>query len=104
MGFLKFLVWTGCAVGLGVFLASGNIEGKTPLEHVQRAWKRHVQPTQVERVKDGLRDALDEAQEAVSDAQDAVGKTTKQAPAAPPRERISPEDRQAIDRIIAQKK
>jgi hypothetical protein len=95
MGFLKFLVWTGCAVGLGVFLATGEIEGKTPLEHLRRAWKRHAEPTRVERVKDGLRDALD-------DAKDAVQKTTKQAAA--PRERITPEDRQAIDRIIAQKK
>jgi hypothetical protein len=95
MGFLKFLVWTGCAVGLGVFLATGDIEGKTPLEHMRRAWKRHVQPARVERVKDGLREALD-------DAKDAVHKTTKQTAA--PRERITPEDREAIDRIIAQKK
>jgi hypothetical protein len=95
MGFLKFLVWTGCAVGLGVFLATGEIEGRTPLEYVQRAWKRHVQPSQVERVKDGVRDALDEAR-------DAVNRTTKQASV--PRERITPEDRAAIDRIIAQKK
>jgi hypothetical protein len=96
MGFLKFLVWTGCAVGLGVFLATGQIDGRTPLDYAQRAWKRHVQPTQVERVKGELRDALDEAR-------DAVHRTTKQAAAAP-RERITNEDRAAIDRIIAQKK
>jgi hypothetical protein len=96
MDFLKFLVWTGCAVGLGVFLATGDIEGKTPLEHVQRAWKRHVQPTEVERVKEGLRDAIDDAKDAVSQ------KTTKQ-PAAP-REHITREDREELERIIAQKK
>ncbi|PTL77910.1 hypothetical protein [Vitiosangium sp. GDMCC 1.1324] len=100
MGFLKFLVWTGCAVGLGVFLATGSIEGRTPLDYAQRAWKRHVQPSevdrQVDRVKDGVRDVLDEAR-------DAVNKTTKQAPAAP-RERITNEDRAEINRIIAQKK
>lgn len=96
MGFLRFLVWTGCAVGLGVFLATGQIDGRTPLEYVQREWKRHVRPTQVDRMKDGLRDALDEAK-------DAVNRTTKQA-AATPRERITPEDRAEIDRIIAQKK
>jgi hypothetical protein len=99
MGFLKFLLWTGCAVGLGFFLATGNIEGRSPLEYVQREWRRHVQPSQVDRqvdrVKDGLRDAYDEAR-------DAVGRTTKQ-PAAP-RERITSEDRAAIERIIAQKK
>ncbi|QRK04270.1 hypothetical protein JQX13_28820 [Archangium violaceum] len=110
MDFLKFLVWTGCAVGLGVFLATGSIEGRTPLEYAQLQWKRHVQPSevdrQVDRVKDGVRDALD-------DAKDAVNRTTKKASkqiskpaaAAPaPRERITNEDRAEIDRIIAQKK
>lgn len=95
MGFLKFLVWTGCAVGLGIFLASANVEGRTPLEHAQRAWKRHVPSSEMERMTDGLRDALDEAKEA-------VGKQTKQVSA--PREQITSEDRAAIERIIAQKK
>ncbi len=81
---------------IGVFLATGQIDGRTPLEYAQREWKRHVQPERVERVKDGLKDALDEAREA-------VGRTTKQAAAAP-RERITNEDRAAIERIIAQKK
>jgi hypothetical protein len=101
MGFLKFLVWTGCAVGLGVFLATANIDGRSPLEYAQRQWTRHVQPTQVERqvdrMKNGLSDALDEAE-------DTVKRTTKQATTAAPRERITSEDRAAIDRIIAQKK
>jgi hypothetical protein len=104
MGFLKFLVWTGCAVGLGVFLANADINGRSTLEYVQRQWKHYVQPAkvdrqvdrQVERVKDGLREAIDEAK-------GAVNRTTKQTPAAP-RERITNEDRAAIDRIIAQKK
>ena len=96
MGILKFLVWTTCAVGLGVFLARGQIEGRTPLEHMERAWKRHVQPSQVDRMKDGLRDTLDEAKEAVT-------QTTKPRPAVP-KEHITAEDRAAIQRIIAQKK
>ena len=106
MGFLKFLVWTGCAVGLGVFLATADLDGRTPLEYEQRQWKRHVQPgqveRQVERVKDGLRDAVDEAKDAVDEAKSTVNRPTKQASA--PRERITHEDRAAIDRIIAQKK
>jgi hypothetical protein len=110
MGFLKFLVWTACAVGLGVFLATVDFHGRTPVEYVQREWKRQVQPSRVERVTNSLRDALD-------DAEDAVKRTTRQAspaamkapapapaPAAGPRERITHEDRAAIDRIIAQKK
>lgn len=109
MGFLKFLVWTGCAVGLGLFLATAEIGGRTPWEEVQRAWHARVQPAQaerqverrverqVDRVKDSLHEALDEAQEAVH-------RTTKTASTGAPRERITHEDRAAIDRIIAQKK
>ena len=116
MGLLKFLVWTGCAVGLGLFLATAQIGGRTPWEAVQRAWRTHVQPAraerllgqgerqterqaerQVDRVKDSLREALDEAQEAVHH-------TTRTASTAAPRERITHEDRAAIERIIAQKK
>ena len=97
MGFLKFLVWTACAVGLGYFLATAQVDGRTPWDWAQRTWKRQVQPaTRVERVKDGLRDALDGAEQAVQ-------RTTKQV-SATPRERITHEDRAAIERIIAQKK
>ncbi|MFP2910340.1 hypothetical protein ACLESD_35940 [Pyxidicoccus sp. 3LFB2] len=93
MGVLKFIVWTACAVGLGIFLATGKVDGRTPLDHMERAWKRTVKPSAVDRVKDGLEDAYE-------DAKDAVSKKTD----APPRERISAEDRAAVNRIIAQKK
>ena len=93
MGTLKFLVWTTCAVGLGIFLAKGEVGGRTPLEHMERSWKRNVRPTQVDRLKDGLQDALDEAK-------DAVSRKTESGP----RERITDEDRAAVNRIIAQKK
>lgn len=93
MGFLKFLVWTVCAVGLGIFLAKGEIGGRTPLEHMERTWQRsNVRPPRMERLKDGLEDALDNAKDAVSRKTDA------------PRERITEEDRAAVNRIIAQKK
>jgi len=92
MGFLKFLVWTTCAVGLGIFLAKGDVGGKTPLEHMERTWQRNVHPTRMDRIKDGLEDALEDAKAAVSRKTDA------------PRERITEEDRAAVNRIIAQKK
>lgn len=93
MGALKFIVWTACAVGLGIFLATGEVDGRTPLEHMERAWKRSVKPNAMDRVKDGLEDAYE-------DAKDAVARPTN----AGPRERISAEDRAAVNRIIAQKK
>jgi hypothetical protein len=100
MTFLKWLVWTACAVGLGVFLASGDVGGRTPLEHMSRAWKQTVSPSKLDRVKDGLHDTFEDAKDAVSDAKDKV--TGK--PAAAPRERISKDDRDAVNRLIAQKK
>ncbi len=93
MGILRFLVWTACAVGLGIYLAKGQIDGRTPLEHMERAWNRTVPPSRMDRVKDGLENALDEAK-------NAVGRKAEEGP----RERITTEDREAVNRIIAQKK
>ena len=87
---LKFVVWTACAVGLGVFLATGEIDGQTPLEHARRAWKRKVNPSKVDQLKDGLREAIDEAK-------DTLSQKTSDAPT----ERYSDDERAAIDRIIA---
>ncbi len=85
MGILKFLVWTTCAVGLGIFLARGQIDGRTPLEHMERAWKRNTSPSQVERMKDGVDRVKSGFEDALDDAKEAVGKKTD----APPRERIT---------------
>lgn len=95
MGVLKFLVWTACAVGIGVFLARGNVDGRSPLEHLERTWKRSVNPSAMDRMKGSVEDALEDAREAVSQ---------KSANAPGPRERITPEDRAAINDIIARKK
>ncbi|RKH07975.1 hypothetical protein D7Y13_20695 [Corallococcus praedator] len=95
MGVLKFLVWTACAVGLGVFLARGKVDGRSPLEHMERTWKRSVNPSTMDKVKDGFEGALDDAKQVVSQ---------KSANTAAPRERITEEDRAAINNIIAKKK
>ncbi len=105
MGFLKFLIWTACAVGLGVGLATVEIDGRTPVELAQRTWKRNVQPpTRVERVKNGLTDALDQAESAVKRTTRQVVPAVAPAPTPAPRERITHEDRAALERLIAQKK
>ena len=100
MGLLKSVVWTACAVGLGVFLAKGDVDGRTPLDHMERAWKRNVHPSQVERMKDGMDRMKDGLEDALDEAKDAVGRKTEGAP----RERITAEDREAVNRLIAQKK
>jgi len=100
MGILKFLVWTTCAVGLGVFLARGQIEGRTPLEHMERAWKRNTSPSRMDRMRDGVDRVKDGLGDALDEAKDAVGKKTDAAP----RERITQKDREAVNRLIAQTK
>ncbi len=72
---IKFVVWTACAVGLGIFLAKGEIDGRTPLEHAERAWKQ--------------------GKETVSDKT----RTSKSAV-----EKYSDDERAAIDKLIAKTK
>ncbi|MBX5482040.1 MAG: hypothetical protein IRZ16_09425 [Myxococcaceae bacterium] len=79
---LKFLAWTACAIGLGIFLAKGQIDGRTPLEHLERFWKHKVNPSKLDQLKDGLGEAIDKVAER-------------------PRDRYSDDERAAIDRIIA---
>jgi hypothetical protein len=100
MGLLKFVMWTACAIGLGVFLAKGDVGGRSPLDHMERAWKRNVHPSQMERMKDGMDRVKDGLEDALDEAKDAVGRKTTTAP----RERITAEDREAVNRLIAQKK
>jgi hypothetical protein len=87
MKLLTILGWTAFAVALGIFLASAEIDGRTPLEHLRRAWKHNVNPSKIDRLKDGLRDAIDDAKGHVSDAKKP--------------ERYSDDERRAIDRLIA---
>lgn len=100
MGMLKFVMWTACAIGVGIFLAKGDIGGRSPLDHAERAWKRNVHPSQVERVKEGMDRVKDGLEDAIDEAKDAVGRKSTTAP----RERITAEDREAVNRLIAQKK
>jgi hypothetical protein len=81
---LKVLLWTAGAVGLGVFLARYEVDGRTPVEHAESAWKPGV---------DGLRDKLDDARQTLAE------KAKKN-----PHASYSEDERAAIDRIIAQGK
>ncbi len=67
---------------------------------MERAWKRNVHPSQMERVKDGMDRVKDGLEDALDEAKDAVGRKTNAAP----RERLTAEDREAVNRLIAQKK
>jgi hypothetical protein len=98
MGFLKVLVWSLCCIGVGIGVATVDVGGRTPLEHGRRAWKEQVNPSKLDRVKNGLGDAVDEAKDKLDAAKDALAKDEKR-----PRERHSPEDREAINKLIAKR-
>jgi hypothetical protein len=92
MGILRFLMWTTLCIGLGIFLGTYELGGKTPWQTMQSAWKQ--QSPKLDKVKDGAEDLVDDVKKKVS-TQDPV--------AQPPKERHNKEDREAIDQIISKR-
>lgn len=39
MGFIRFLLWTSMCIGLGIFVASYEVDGKTPAQHFRQILK-----------------------------------------------------------------
>ena len=39
MGFIRFVLWTAMCIGLGIFVASYEVDGKTPAQHIRTIWK-----------------------------------------------------------------
>ncbi|HZH04649.1 MAG TPA: hypothetical protein VEY30_12760 [Myxococcaceae bacterium] len=54
---IKSVFWTCCAIGVGIFLATAEVEGRTPWQHFQRAWMEHVPPS-VDALKAGVKGAI----------------------------------------------
>lgn len=92
MGILRFLVWTTLCIGLGIFLGTYEVGGRTPWQLMQGAWKQ--QGPRLEKVKD-------DAGELVN----GVKKKVAQDPAfqQQPKERHSAEEREAIDQLISKR-
>ncbi|MFZ5472092.1 MAG: hypothetical protein ACOZIN_21895 [Myxococcota bacterium] len=88
MGFIKFVVWTSLAVGLGIFLATQPVLGRTPVEHAQRAWENGG-PHKLQRLKAGIGEAVDEV---------------RAARRGQPTERYSTEERAAVNDLFAKKR
>lgn len=85
MAIVRFLLWSGICVALGVFAASYEIGGRTPLAHAQALWQR--QAPQVEKVKAG--------------AAELAGDVKRQLAA--PTEHHSADERDSVNRIIARR-
>lgn len=87
---LKSTLWTLAAVALGIWLATGHVFGKTPLEHGEHWWKQAGAPKRIDALKDNVGDALE-------NAKDAVVKSDR------PHEHHSSEDRDALNKLIAKR-
>jgi hypothetical protein len=83
---LKFLVWTACAMALGVWFATARVGGATPLEQLTQAWKKAPTPVA------GLEEKIEDAKDAFSSAKDHQV-----------RERHSDKDKEAVNKLIAKR-
>ena len=79
MGFIRFVLWTSMCIGLGIFVASYEVDGKTPAQHFKQIWKG-MPAVPVEKVKQLALPASDR-----------------------PTETHSPADRDAVNRIVAKR-
>ncbi len=93
---LKFLVWTGFSIWLGVFAATRQIAGHTPVEHFERFWNKHGFSATV---NEKVRELKGHLSAAVEDTKDSVSTVLDDKP----RERHSREDRQAVDKLVAKR-
>jgi hypothetical protein len=84
MGFVRFILWTATAMGLGVLMATVELGNRTPLEHLQRAWATHSSA-----LKKGS-STLEEAKQSVSNRLPRK-----------PMERVLGEERDALNKLIA---
>ncbi len=91
MGILKVIVWTAACIGLGIFLATHSIEGKTAVEHASKALGGKVKAPTLEGVKGEVEDAIDAAKK-------------KLATDKPPTEKHTAEDKDAVNKLIARRK
>ena len=84
MGLLRRLVWSAALVALGAVLATTEVSGKTPLQHLGAAMTGPVWHS----VKAGAETAYERARGLL---------------ASKPVEHHSPEDREALNKLIAKR-
>jgi len=64
MGFIRFLIWTAMCIGLGVFIGTWEIDGKTPAMHLKQMWKGA--PPQLKKLAAPTETHSDEDREAIN--------------------------------------
>lgn len=82
MGFIRFLLWTSMCIGLGIFIGTWEIDGKSPAQHFKQIMKSAPSVPMP---------SLDQVKKLASSG-------------AAPTESHSEEDREAINRLVAKRK
>lgn len=86
----RVLLWTGSCVGLGIGLATLRFDGKTPLQHISRAWNKSPAPSKIEDMKNDFSDVLEKTKDKLNGSHK-------------PKEHHSDKDRDAVNKLIAKK-
>jgi len=92
-GFIRFVLWTACAVAFGIFLASADLGGQTPLQRLQGLYAEK-QP-ELQQAKAGAGSLLDDVKHTVGRRAQAMQRPTEQHSAT---------DKAAIESLIAKRK
>ncbi len=85
MGILRTVIWSALCIGLGIFLGTHDFGGKTAVEHAEKA-------IEGKKLAD-VEDALVSAKLKLTTAKDA-----------PPAEKHSDADKEAVNKLIARRK
>lgn len=80
MGFIRFLLWTSMCIGLGIFIGTWEIDGKSPAQHFKQIMKSAPAVPTLDKVK------------------------KLASPGSAPTETHSDEDKEAINRLVAKRK
>lgn len=89
MRILIFVGWTAACVGVGIAMATLEVDGKTPWQHAQRAWKSDAEKKFVE-ARGSAVSLVDDVKRHVASAKEAA-----------PLDRHSVEERDALEKLIS---
>lgn len=89
MGFIRFLIWTSMCIGLGVFVASYEVDGRTPVQHLKQIWKSSPHSASVAQQVEGT---LDKGKKAINSVRDVA-----------PSEQHTDSDKDALNKLVARR-
>ena len=92
----RILLWMALTLGCGLFLATFEIQGDTVAHRVQRIWKGHGSLPKIGNKIEDLKNRAEDIWDAATDKLSG-GSERK------PKERHSPEDRDAIKKLVAKR-